>query len=183
MAAIDRIANHHEYRRAVDVGVVRTAMDACCRPTVSVREHASGLAFDLRIAVAHADRRFLMAAGDELGLLVAAIDRPIHPAAEAGAGVGEDVLESREPFQAVDHEVRSGAIGGRDLDVQRRDFSRPSRRGHRSVAQRNVVLGDCLVGGLLGSGRLGGSRDQAAAPPAAPFRNPPRPTGAFWKST
>ncbi len=86
----------------------------------AVRHHHHRLTFDLEVPVGHRDRRFFVAAGEQLGRLVAAvIDERFVDAAESGAGVGGDVLEA-QGLDDVDHEVGARAIRGPHVDVGRR---------------------------------------------------------------
>jgi hypothetical protein len=80
----------------------------------AVRHHRHRLAGRLGIAVRHADRGFLVQAGEELGLGVAAvIDQRFVQAAEARPRVGRDVFEA-ERLDDVDHEIRARPL---DHDV------------------------------------------------------------------
>ena len=72
LGGVQVVADHDVNRHAVAVGVV----DGHCRmlqPHCAVGEDAQRLAFNLGVAVGHADRRFFVAAGDKFGITVASI--------------------------------------------------------------------------------------------------------------
>ena len=107
----------------------------------AVRHDHHRLAFDLGVAVRHGDRGFFVAAGEQFGILVAAvIDDGFVQAAEAGAGIGGAIFDA-ERLDHVDHEV--GANAQRRLRLQRgllrhgdgRSGSDQSRRARSGVAK------------------------------------------------
>jgi hypothetical protein len=74
-----------------------------------VDHDAHRLAGRLGVALRHVRRRFLVQAGDDLGILVArVIDDGFLQTAETRRGVDRDVLQA-DGLQHVRHEVRAGA--------------------------------------------------------------------------
>ncbi len=79
----------------------------------AMAQRAGRFARDLEIAVRHGDGGFFMHAGDEFGLLVAAvIDDGFVDAAAGGGRVAEHEIDV-ERLQHIDHEVRSGGTAQR----------------------------------------------------------------------
>ena len=162
LVASRMIADDDVNRNAVAPGVVNRH-GGVLESDGAVSHDEKRLAFDLGVAMSHGDGGFFVAAGDELGILIAAvIDDRFVQAAKARAGIGADVLDS-ERLDDIDHEVGAGAIGGEDF-----------RLGGVSAS----AAGD--IGGAAGTGgahiwrerfrSLFGAATNAAAPAAALFR-------------
>jgi hypothetical protein len=67
----------------------------------------------------HGNGRFLMATSDELRAMVAAVvDDGFMQATEAGAGIGEDIVES-DGLENVHHEIGTGMVRSEHLDAGR----------------------------------------------------------------
>src|SRR5262249_1241203 len=94
LGRVDNIAANNQNRNAITVGVVdrhRGVLQA--DGTVSHDEE--GLALNFGIAVCHADGRFFVAAGDELGTAIATIvDNRFVKASKAGARIGADIINA-----------------------------------------------------------------------------------------
>ena len=90
--------------------------------------------------MSHGGRRFLVAAGDPFGGLVGAVSgEGLLQAAEAGTGVGKDVIEIQR-FEHVDHEIGAGARLSEDVEFRRRadfGFRRQGRR--RRIASFDLL--------------------------------------------
>ena len=113
----------------------------------AVRHDHHRLAFDLGVAVRHGDRRFFVAAGEQLGVLVAAVvDEGFVQAAEAGAGIGGDVFEA-ERLDDVDHEVGAGAVGGVDVGARRRRAGFGGDLAGGGQRRGGAFLSDLRLGG------------------------------------
>ena len=90
------VAEDHVHGHAIAVGVV-DRHGRVLQAHGAMREYGQRLALDLGVAVGHADRRFLVAAGEELGIAIAAVvDHRFVQGAEAGAGIGADVLDAQD---------------------------------------------------------------------------------------
>jgi hypothetical protein len=102
---LPRIGN----RDAVGVSVVdghRSVLQA----HRAVRHHHHRLAFDLGVAVRHRHRRFFVAAGEQFGILVAAVvDQGFVQSAETRTGIGGDIFEA-QGLENIDHEVGAGPV-------------------------------------------------------------------------
>jgi hypothetical protein len=122
----------------------------------SVNANHQRLAFDLEITMRHADRRFFVAACDELGILVAAVvDEGLVQAAERIAGIRAQIFEA-DGLEGVDHEVRAWMIDRNRLYIGigqgcgcgrfHLGFSRHRRQRRRRIAWRGNWLwrGDCV---------------------------------------
>ncbi len=106
---VGAVSREDHERHAIDPGVV-DGHRAMLQAYGAVHERGHGLAGRLRVAVRHRDRRLFVHAGEELGLLVAAIvDERLLQAAEARAGVRRHVFEV-ERLDDVDHEIGAGAL-------------------------------------------------------------------------
>ena len=131
----------------------------------AVAQHHQRLAGGLEVAMGHADRGFLVGAGDELRLLVAAVvDQRFVQPAEARGRVRADIVDV-ERLDDVDHEVRAVRTMGlrdflRDAGLGRRDMGVGPQR--RRAARRGI--------GNIGARRRGSARglrgDTAPAAPA-----------------
>ena len=134
------VAQQKIQRHAIAVSVVN-GHGCVLQAHGAVRHHHHRLAFDLEVAMSHGDRRFLVAAGEQLRDLVAAvINQRLVDAAKAGAGISGDVFDA-QLLDHVDHEVGTRAVRGPHVDVRRR----------RS-----------LGGGLLSAGQGSGSGGTAS---------------------
>src|ERR1700722_1921869 len=137
-----------------------------------MRQHQQRLAFDLEVPVRHGHGGLLMAAGDELGALVAAIvEQRFMERAEAGTGVCTDVLKA-ERLDDVDHEVRSGALIFQNAEFGGRNTF--GLLGH----QRRYGPGRS-VGNLLLSFRRGGTGHHGGGSGTGAFQKIPAAGGCF----
>ncbi len=138
----------------------------------AVRHHGQRLALNLEIAVAHGHRRLFVAAGDELGLLIAAVvDDRFVETAKARAGIGADVLEP-ERLDDVHHEVGPGAVCRQHIVFQRR--RRFSGRGHDGRGWRPRGLG---WGRLLSADDISGGHERGRAHHRTALQKPPPRNG------
>src|ERR1700681_3639137 len=113
-----------------------------------------------------------MAAGDELGALVAAIvEQRFVERAEAGTGVCADVLKP-ERLDDVDHEVRSGALIFEDAEFGGRNTFGLFGHQWRYGPGRGV-------GKLLLSFRWGGTGHQDGGSRTGAFQKIPATGGGF----
>ena len=107
-----------------------------------------------------------MAAGDQLGVLVAAVvDQRFVQAAEAGAGIGADVFDAQR-FDDVDHEVGAGPIGGEDFENRRSlGIGRLRQRNRGGGGGRRLRLGGkgSDGGGSRGDGSGRSALEETAA--------------------
>ena len=107
MRGVEVVAAHDDDRHAVAPGVVdrhRGVLQA----DRAVAERQQRLAGDLEVAVRHADRGFLMRAGEELRHLVAAVvDQRLVDAAEARSAVRRQIFDV-ERLDDIDHEIGAG---------------------------------------------------------------------------
>ncbi len=143
LGGVDDIADDHVDGSAVAPGVIN-GHGGMLEPDGAVREYGDGLAFDLRVPVSHGHGGLFMAAGDEFGILVAAIvDDGFVQAAEARSGIGADVLDAQR-LDDVDHEIGAGAAFGENFEAGwRADLRfRWNRRGRRNA--RRVAGFDLL---------------------------------------
>ena len=122
---VERVAQDDVDRHAVAPGVV-DRHGGVLQSDRAVGKDAERLALDLGVSVRHSHRRLLVAVGDELGALVAAvIDHRFVEAAEARPRVGANVFEA-QGLDNVHHEIRAGPPLG-----ERVDFRRPVGLGRR----------------------------------------------------
>ncbi|GCC49418.1 hypothetical protein chiPu_0033577, partial [Chiloscyllium punctatum] len=130
------VAAHHNDGDAITPGVVHRHRRVL-QPDHAMADHGERLAFHLGVALAHMHRDLFMRAGDDLGLLVAAmIDDRLVQAAEARRAVHREILDV-ERLEHVDHEV-AAARGLIDRICRRRHRirSRELRAGRRRFGSR-----------------------------------------------
>ena len=103
------VARNDEHGHTIRVSVV-DCHRRVLQTDVAMHQREHRLAFNLREAVRHRDRRFLVAARQQLRHLVIAVvdDRLVQPL-EARSRIARGVLEA-EALDHVDHEVRRGAF-------------------------------------------------------------------------
>ena len=156
------IADHAIDRHAVAPGVVERH-GGVVQADGAVREDAERLLLDLVVAVAHRHRDFLVRAGEEFGIDVAAvIDQRLVQAAEARRGVRRHVLEA-EALQAVDHEIAAAPPDGQRLERGRDGGLRRAVGERHGVARRR--------GAAWAATAVSGVASAAAPARPAPFRN------------
>ena len=144
LGRVHAVAREHQDGRAIDPGVVdghRRVLQA----DAGMAKHRHGLARRFSVAVRHRDRGFLVHAGEEFGLFVAAVvDDRLVQAAEAGSRVGGDVVDA-DRLDHVNHEVRTRPGDERVAPHVGLAF------GLRGLGFRS--LGDLRRGGHRGGGR------------------------------
>ena len=169
---IQRVAEDDEHRHAIAPGVVNRH-GSVLQSDSPMRQDKKRLAFDLGVAMRHCHRRFLMAAGDELGTLISAVvEQRFVERAEAGTRIRADVLKA-ERLDDVDHEVRSGALIFEDLDVGGHyalGFLGHQRRGGTGRKLGDLLLWLLRFGCSGTSHQGGGSRARASQKIPAAYR-------------
>ena len=107
-------------------------------------EHPQRLAFNLRIAVSHRDRRFLMTTGEEFRFLISpVIDHRLVQGPETGSRIRADVFDV-ERLDDVDHKVGAAPVRCQNVDFRRRSCfcaRRRERNGRGPLRLSRLALG------------------------------------------
>ena len=172
MGGVEVVAADHDDRHPVAPGIV-DAHGGVLQADGAVAQRHQRLAGDLEVAVRHADRGFLVRAGEVFRHLVAAVvDQRLVDGAEAGGAVRGAVFDV-ERLDHVDHEVRAGdaadpgqllrrcGLGRRHVHVGRERRWPPRRLRIRQGRRRRAVR-------YRGRDRSGGTRHRDARQELAP---------------
>ena len=139
LVRLDDVAAHHDDRHAVAPGVVHRH-GGVLQADHAVADHGDRLAFDLGVALRHVDGDLLVRAGEDFGLVVAAVvEHGLVQAAEARGAVHRQIFDV-ERLEHVDHEVAAArGLVDRILDRRHglgRDLPRPGNGGLSASAAR-----------------------------------------------